>query len=328
MDTSNSPRDSDKHSVLDEQSSHIRVVSDARFSVGESPLWHPDESSLIFVDIIDKALVTMDQQGHCTRVPTQDFPTACALVEQSSSHLIVAFAQGVSLVDRRSGKVTPVCQPDQMQGNRLNEGKCDPKGRFWVSSMQTNLHPDGSGKAMGRESGALFSVLGDGFAKRWTEYHIGLTNTMAWSPNRETFYFGDSMNNVIWAYDYELDTGSVSNPRVFFEHYLNGVPDGSCIDSEGYLWNCRFGGAEIIRIAPDGLLDSVVRLPVTNPTSCTFGGERAETLYITSAQFTLTPEQLKQNPMEGAVLSFKPHVGGAYEYPFACADNLLSQLHL
>ncbi|MDP2573718.1 SMP-30/gluconolactonase/LRE family protein [Vibrio penaeicida] len=328
MDTSNSHLDPDKNSVLDKRVGRIEVVSDARFSVGESPLWNPHESSLIFVDIIDKVLVTLEQNGNCTRIQTEDFPTACALVEQSNSHLIVAFAQGVSLVDRRNGKVLPVSQPDQMQGNRLNEGKCDPLGRFWVSSMQTNLHPDGSGKEMDRESGALFSVVGDGFSKRWTEYNIGLTNTMAWSPDRETFYFGDSMNNVIWAYDYELEAGAVSNPRVFFQNYPNGAPDGSCIDSEGYVWNCRFGGSEIVRIAPDGSLDSVVPLPVTNPTSCTFGGENGDTLYITSAQFSLTAEQLKQNPIEGAVLSFKPHVGGSHEYEFSCSEDLLNQLHL
>ncbi|CCN81276.1 putative Gluconolactonase [Vibrio nigripulchritudo SFn27] len=304
----------------------FNAVSSERFSVGESPLWDAKNQRVVFVDIIGKLLVSVSLDGTCETIRTEDFPTACARVAQSDKHWIVAFANGVALLDKTSGKIIPVCQPDSMVGNRLNEGKCDPQGRFWVSSMQTNLHADGSGKAMTRESGALFSLDDLGNSSQWTDYNIGLTNTMAWSPDRSTFYFGDSMNNVIWAFDYDEQSGEVSNQSVFFEGYPNGDPDGSCIDDEGYLWNCRFGGSEIIRIAPDGSLDKVVKLPVTNPTSCTFGGAEGKTLFITSAQFSLSDEQLAKNPLEGALLSAEMEIGGNAENAYQMSEQLRKRI--
>ncbi|WP_045965251.1 SMP-30/gluconolactonase/LRE family protein [Vibrio nigripulchritudo] len=304
----------------------FNAVSPERFSVGESPLWDAKNQRVVFVDIIGKLLVSVSLDGTCETIKTEDFPTACARVAQSDKHWIVAFANGVALLDKTSGKTIPVCQPDSMVGNRLNEGKCDPQGRFWVSSMQTNLHADGSGKAMTRESGALFSVDDLGNSSQWTDYNIGLTNTMAWSPDRATFYFGDSMNNVIWAFDYDEQSGEVSSQSVFFEGYPNGDPDGSCIDDEGYLWNCRFGGSEIIRIAPDGSLDQVVKLPVTNPTSCTFGGAEGKTLFVTSAQFSLSDEQLVKNPLEGALLSVEMEVGGNVENAYQMSNQLRKRI--
>ena len=193
--------------------------------------------------------------------------------------------------------------PDPMQGNRLNEGKCDSRGRFWAGSMQTNLNPDGSGREMDRSSGALFRIDGDGTTSRHSEFEFGISNTMAWSPDNRTFYFGDSIRNVIFTYDFDIDDGVLSNRRVLIEGYPHGAPDGSAMDADGCLWNSRFGGSRLIRITPDGKIDREIPLPVTNPTSCTFGGRDNSTLFVTSATFTLSDEQLAENPHEGTLLA-------------------------
>ncbi|MEQ8780315.1 MAG: SMP-30/gluconolactonase/LRE family protein [Roseibium album] len=293
------------------------AVTDIRDQVGESPIWDTETRSLYWVDIIGKSIHHLDTRTSKIRSwDTDDFPTAIAL-RHTASGAVVALAGGAALFDFESGAVTSFSSPDPTEGNRLNEGRCDPSGRFWVGSMRTNLNPDGSGREIDQHSGALFRIDPNGSATRLTEFEFGISNTMAWSPDERTFYFGDSLRNVIFAFDYDADTGGLSNRRVLLENYAHGVPDGSAIDDDGCLWNARFGGSRIIRITPDGRIDREIAVPVTNPTSCTFGASDRKTLYVTSAQFTLTETQLQTNPLEGALLATQTDCTGLPDYRFA-----------
>jgi sugar lactone lactonase YvrE len=279
------------------------VVTDIRDQVGESPIWDASTQSLYWVDIIGKAILHCDvATGKVTSWTSDDFPTAIAL-RQSATGAVVALAGGVAWFDFATGEFTKFLSPDPTEGNRLNEGRCDPTGRFWVGSMRTNLNSDGSGREIDRHSGALFRLDPDGAVTRHTDYEFGISNTMAWSPDDKTFYFGDSLRNVIFAFDYDADTGDLHNRRVLIEDYPHGAPDGSAIDADGCLWNARFGGGRVIRITPDGRIDQEIPVPMTNPTSCTFGGGDRKTLYVTSAQFTLSQAQLLANPLEGALIA-------------------------
>ena len=290
-------------------------IGDLRAEVGESPVWDAGSGCIFCVDIVGKAVHRISiQDGMTTSWITDEFPTAIA--PRASGGAILAQASGVFFFDFESGDSVRFCSPDQMDGNRLNEGKCDPAGRFWVGSMQTNLNPDGSGREMDRHSGALFRIDPDGKVSRQTEHEFGVSNTMAWSPDQRTFYFGDSLRNAIFAYDYDNDTGALSNCRILLGGYPHGVPDGSCIDADGYLWNARFGGGRIIRIAPDGTVDAEIQVPVSNPTSCAFGGSEMRTLIVTSARFTLSESQLQANPLEGAVLAADVGFGGLADFTF------------
>jgi sugar lactone lactonase YvrE len=292
------------------------TIHGSRYEVAEGPVWDAQSGKLFWVDIIGKTIHAIDPLSGAQQVwPSQDFPTALA-ISRDGNRSMVALAAGMAWLDFKSGSFTPFADPDTMPGNRLNEGKCDQQGRFWTGTMQTNLNPDGSGKDMDRNSGALFRVDPDGATSCHTEHDFGITNTLAWSPDGKTFYFGDSIRNVILAYDWDADGGTISNQRVHLEGFDRGAPDGSAMDEDGCLWNARFGGSCLIRITPKGDVDQVIELPVTNPTSCTFGGPDRRTLFVTSAQFTLSKDQLAANPLEGAVLGSHVEIAGMTDHRF------------
>lgn len=291
-------------------------IHDGRYAVAEGPVWDAQLGKLFWVDIIGKSIHAFDPTSCTQQVwSSQDFPTALA-ISKDGNRALVALASGMAWLDFDSGSFMPFANPDTMPGNRLNEGKCDPQGRFWTGSMQTNLNEDGSGCDMDRNSGALFRVDADSSTSCHTEHEFGLSNTLAWSPDGQTLYFGDSIRNVIFAYDWNADEGTISNRRVLLEGFERGAPDGSAMDEEGCLWNARFGGSCLIRITPDGGVDKVIELPVTNPTSCTFGGPDRKTLFVTSAQFTLSERQLAENSTEGAVLMATLPVAGVPDHRF------------
>lgn len=291
-------------------------IHDGRYQVAEGPVWDAQMGKLFWVDIIGKTIHAFDPiSGEQQVWQSDDFPTALAL-SKSGDRALVALASGMAWLDLNTDSFLPFADPDDMPGNRLNEGKCDPRGRFWSGSMQTNLNEDGSGRDMDRNSGALFRIDPDGSTSRQTEHEFGISNTLAWSPDGKTFYFGDSIRNVIFAYDWNADEGAISNQRVLLEGFERGAPDGSAIDEDGCLWNARFGGSCLIRITPKGDVDQVIELPVANPTSCTFGGSDRRTLFVTSAQFTLSKGQLAANPLEGAVLGANVEIAGMTDQRF------------
>ena len=141
---------------------------------------------------------------------------------------------------------------------------------------------------------------------------IGISNTLAWSPDRRHFYFGDTLANVIWAYDYDVSTGAISGERPFLEGFARGYPDGSTVDSEGYLWNCRFYGSCIVRVALDGRIDCIVEMPSKNITTCTFGGTDLTTLFVTTA----SAEATRGDRLAGSLFSIQTGVTGQPENRF------------
>lgn len=161
---------------------------------------------------------------------------------------------------------------------RFNDGRSDPRGDFWVGSMGNNVGPDGENAEVRDGLGRLFRVQA-GRLEEW-QAGIGISNTLCWSPDGGTFYFGDTLRNEISAWDYDRATGTITNPRPFFAGFDRGLPDGSAMDAEGFLWNCRYGGACVVRVAPDGRIDRVIEVPARNVTTCAFAGAR---LLITTA---------------------------------------------
>jgi sugar lactone lactonase YvrE len=295
---------------------NVEILLDAGDSVGESPHWDNETQILYWVDIVRKKIRAYDPvKGIQQDWSAPDFPTALAR-KQSGAGAIVALAGGIYSWNGDQG-FDLLIKPDPFPDNRLNEGKCDPHGRFWVGSMQTNLNPDGSLKPITTNRGALFRYDGTNRLERLTAHEFGISNAMAWSPDGRYFYCADTIRNVFLRYDYHPDKGLISNPLCWSLERLPGLPDGSCIDYDGCFWNARFGGGCAVRITPEGKIDQLLRLPVTNPTSCTFGGRKGNTLYITSAQFSLTPEQLSSNPHEGALLAVELEVGGEPDRRFA-----------
>jgi L-arabinonolactonase len=223
-----------------------------------------------------------------------------SLALRESGGVLVALRSGLHLLDLESGALTLVCAPEpERPDNRLNDGRCDRRGRFWVGSMQDRER--GS-------TGALYRIDPDHRGHR-VQDGITVPNGLGWSPDGRVMYFTDTPSRTIHAYDFDADAGVPGRRRVF-AHVPDdaGYPDGATVDAEGYLWSAHWDGWRVTRYAPDGRVDRVLKLPVQRPTCCAFGGDGLDVLYITSAAAGLGPQALTHGPLAGGL--FAVEVGG------------------
>jgi len=140
---------------------------------------------------------------------------------------------------------------------------------------------------------------------------------VCWSPDGLILYFGDTLANEISAYDYDPATGAIGNPRPHLKDFGRGLPDGSAIDAEGFLWNCRWGGGCIVRVAPDGAIDRVIEMPTRNITTACFGGPDLSTLFVTTAAAGSAPS----DRLAGSVFAIETATRGLPENRFAVAQT-------
>ncbi|SDA74045.1 SMP-30/gluconolactonase/LRE family protein [Sinorhizobium sp. NFACC03] len=250
---------------------------------GEGAVWSAAEAALYWTDINRFLIHRFDEATRAVRTWLFDEPVVAISLSDEDGRLLVALGSKLiwwwPQIDRREdhGFVLPGAPRV-----RLNDGRADPAGNFWVGSMKNNVLPDGQLGEVAPGEGILYRIAPDGAVSEW-RHGLGISNTLCWSPDRSTFYFGDTLANEIYAFDYDVAEGAIAGERNFFINFDRGSPDGSAIDSEGFLWNCRYGGRCIARIAPDGSLAEAIDMPVTNITTCTFGGADLKTLYITTA---------------------------------------------
>lgn len=291
------------------------VLFEAQDIVGESIIWSDDEHALYWVDIGGKRIhrLKVATARHDTW-PTPDFPTSIGI--RRAGGFIVGLAREICFW--RPGEafeILAVPEPD-MPDNRLNEGRVAPDGSFWVSTMQNNLNPDGAPKHMDANTGAVYRIDPSGTITRLTPNEYGITNTMGWTRNNR-FLFADTLANEIYSFAYDPEAKVISDRRTIVSGFDRGLPDGSCLDADDHLWNCRVvGGAAVARFSAEGTLSTLIELPVSWPTSCTFGGKDFSTLYVTSARFTMTPEHLATHPLEGSLLAIETSFRGVPEPKF------------
>jgi L-arabinonolactonase len=286
------------------QIGEVRLVAQTEDVLGEVPLWDGRVEALTWVDLLKPALHRY--------TPALDRLESWTPPEKLGSYAL-ARAGGVLMAGRggiarwwpETGAFERVSTPEaDRPDNLLNDGRCDARGRFVVASMDKMLHAP-KGRMWRVDPGGQTVLLEDG---------IWLPNALCWSPDGRTLYFGDSHTKLLWAYDYDPETGMPSNRRLFADTSgTEGVPDGSSVDAEGYVWNARFGAGCLMRFAPDGRLDQVVPLPVSQPTHVTFGGPGLKTMYVTTARFRLKPDALAAQPMAGGLLAIETDVAGLPE---------------
>jgi hypothetical protein len=186
-----------------------------------------------------------------------------------------------------------------------------------VSVGQTlDIHINRCASEAGGQDGVLIRVDPDRKVSSWRR-SVGISNTLAWSPDRRRFYLGDSLRNVVWVYDYDFSIGKISNERPFLEGFAAGVADGSTVDAEGYLWNCRFFGNCIVRVAPNGKIARVIEMPAQNITRCTFGGADLTTLYVASA----SAEAPRGDRLAGSLFAIQTKIKGQPENCFRFFDH-------
>lgn len=278
----------------------------AKAFLGENPIWHELSGKLYWVDILAPALHVSDPAALIdTVVPLGQIVGAIAASD--GRELIAAAQEGFGWLDPETGAFRPIASPEaDKPGNRFNNGKCDPQGRFWAGTMEMGASPG---------AGSLYRLDRSGVSRM--ETGIGVSNGLGWSPDSRTMYFTDSIARTIFAYDFDPETGRIRNRRVF-AHAADtmGAPVGLTVDRDGHVWSAYWNGWQIARHAPDGRLVQTIPLPVPRPTNCVFGGPNGSTLYITTARIRLSPEILAEAPLSGSVLAVETDTHGLTQAPF------------
>jgi len=270
--------------------------------LGEGPLWLSEKGQLVWVDIEGgKVRVYEPNTGKESEIPVGQ--RIGAIVQADDGRMVCALESGFAFLDLSSGRIEPIVDPEaHLPDNRFNDGKVDPAGRFWAGTMSK----DDKGPV-----GALYRLEGDGSVDRMVE-GIGCSNGLGWSLDAKTMYYIDTSTGRVDAFDYDVENGEIRNRRTAAsiprEH---GYPDGMTVDAEGMLWVACWDGYGISRIDPaTGTLLHRLELPVSRVTSCCFGGENMDELYITSARVGLSEEQLRREPLAGSLFVCKPGVRG------------------
>lgn len=278
----------------------LRCAVEARPFLGEAPVWLAGSALLLWVDILAPAVHLSDPAtGTDTALPLGEL--VGAVVPRARGGFVAMMANAFRSLDLEAGVTGTLCiaEPDK-PGNRFNDAKCDRAGRLFAGTMAIDAGPG---------QGTLWRLDPD---LRLTAVETGLhvSNGLGWSPDDRTFYFTDTGARIVFAYDYDLATGTPTNRRPFVTFDGQAKPDGLAVDAEGFIWVALWDGWGVARYAPDGRLDRFVSLPVPRPSSVAFGGEGLRTLFITSARVRLSAAQLAEAPLSGSVFALEPGVAG------------------
>src|SRR5262245_59474353 len=254
----------------------VECVLDIKARLGECPLWCQRTGRLYWIDIEAPSLNRFDPSTGSNRVWMLPEPIGSFGLCKDQGKALVALKSGLLRFDLDSGDLTPVAAPEpNLPHNRLNDGRCDRQGRFWVGSMRDPPHPSAP-------TGSLYRLDP---TERWTPMVGGLyvANGLAFGPEGRTLYHSDSFPAVrsIWRWDLDVASGAISNRRLFVDtHGMPGRPDGGAVDADGCYWSAATDGWELVRFTPAGKVDRRIALPVSKPSMLAFGGERLDTLYV------------------------------------------------
>jgi len=289
----------------------VECVLDCKCSLGEGPSWNAKEGAIYWTDV---TLNRIHRFNPATREHrTWDMPEmVTTIAPRAKGGLIIASQTGIDFFDPATGKTSRFLEPERSRPrNRSNDGKCDRQGRFWYGTMQNNFAPDTSEIPITETSGHLYRIDADGSVHEM-DGPFAICNTFAWSPDNRLFYFADTPAGI-YVYDFDEKSGSLSNRRVFATTGAKGqpgYPDGSTIDVDGFLWNCRWDGGAIIRYAPDGSVDRVVTMPCDRVTSCCFGGPALDVLYVTTVRYGISEARLAETPLAGGLFAVRTGTRG------------------
>ncbi|HEY0886259.1 MAG TPA: SMP-30/gluconolactonase/LRE family protein [Ramlibacter sp.] len=283
--------------------------------LGESPFWHPREGRLYWVDIQGRAVNRLDPAtGDVERWAMPAEPGCIAPADGGG--LVVALRDGVWRAPDWGGPLRLLVRaPYDPATSRFNDGKADPQGRFWAGSLYDPRDA---------QAAALYCLdlqAGAGRMERKAG-EATVANGLAWSPDARTMYWADTSQHVVWAWDWDASSNAMSNQRVFLQFPgkpdgwkpgdagYGGRPDGAAIDAQGNYWCAMYEGGRVLQFAPSGRLLREIPVPVRCPTMPCFGGADLQTLYLTTARHSRTPEELREQPRAGCVFAMQVDVAG------------------
>jgi sugar lactone lactonase YvrE len=286
------------------------VALDAPASLlGESPLWHPAEQVLYWCDIPGRALNRFDPgNAHHDRWAFDTEVASCAPIREGG--LLLAMRDGLWRFDTSTGQRQPLAAPPyDARQERFNDGKCDPRGRFWVCTLYEPRDPP-LASLYRYGSGHLARMAGD----------LAVGNGLGWSPDTKTMYCSDTKAHTIYAFDFDADRGEIGPRRVFSRFPpkqaqqdlagYGGRPDGAAVDSLGGYWSAMFEGQRLVRLSPEGEITQEIHLPVRCATMPCFGGPDLQTLFITTSRENRPVVELEAQPLAGRVLMLRTNIPG------------------
>jgi len=295
---------------MSDPTAEIHCVLDCQDKLGEGIFWCPEEQVLYWVDVPLPSLLhrfdPVSQQHDVWPMPEM----ITALAKRRNGSLLVVSHHGVNFFDPRSREFTRVAAPEKNYPlNRSNDGAPDARGRFWYGTMFNNLALDGSEIPILEATGKLYRLDSD-LGVTEMDGPVGIPNSTCFSPDNRTLYFADTRQGTIFAFDFDLERGTIGRKRIFSDLQGYGYPDGSTVDADGGVWNARWGAGCAIRFLPSGRVDRMVKVPAQNVTCCAFGGAALDTLYVTTSRLNLSAAELKDSPQAGGVFAIRPGVSG------------------
>jgi len=284
------------------------LIVDKKAMLGEGPTWDFEMKVLYWLDILNCELHIYNPDDCTDRViKTEQY--IGTVVPREKGGIVLAMEKGFYFLDTGTEELTFIADPEpDMEENRFNDGKCDPAGRFFAGTM----HKEGKGAF-----GSLYCLDTDLRVRKVLD-GVSISNGIVWSSDSKTMYYINTPVKKVWAFDYDMKTGEVSNRREAIDGEAEeGIFDGMTIDTEGMLWIAHFGGFKVTRWDPlTGKKLEEIMLSVPNPTACAFGGEELDELYITTARLAMSEEELEKYPESGGLYKVKPGVKGVRAYKF------------
>jgi sugar lactone lactonase YvrE len=282
-------------------------LTDIVAELGEGPLWCPKTETIYWIDVTQRKVFRHGLRTNRTETfAVSGMPGSIALRNDGS--IIAAFRTGLSIVSLETGQETKIASSIDFGVERFNDGKCDRRGRFFAGTMD---------KTMKEAIGGLYRVDTDRSVTKMAG-GIRLSNGIGWSPDNRTMYHCDSRPGYVYAYDYDIETGTPTNRRIHIDLSSAGYhPDGCTVDAEGFLWLAEVNSSRVGRYAQDGRRVSGIDLPTKRVSSVMFGGASLDTLFITTMHYNLTPEEHAAQPLAGRLFVAYPGVKGLPEPYFA-----------
>jgi len=282
----------------------VEVAYTADDYLGEGPIWVAAENTIFWVDSFGpciKSLCLNNSEFRCWDMPS---PIG-SFAMRGDKKAVVALQDGLHFFNFVSHELSPICEPELGLNTRFNDGKCDRKGRFWTGTIDLDLKfPIGS----------LYR-LDTNLQCHKVKPGMIIPNGLGWSPDDRTMYVTDTALKIVYAYDYDLDTGEINQERIFLRDE-DAFPDGLTVDAEGYVWSVKWNDWKVIRYSPDGETDLIIDMPVQRPTGCCFGGPDHNLLYVASTVKGLSKEELAEQPLAGSLFVIETNTRGQIEEGF------------